>query len=160
MEKALDTFKINTLGPLVLMKHFAELLPSKATELEETPEGDETRLSPSHAVWLSMAARVGSTTDNRAGGWYSYRASKAGVISLSKSLDRYLEARSGNKAVAVGYHPGTVKTGLSEGFWNSVEEGKLFSTEYAAERMAEVFAGLKVEQRGKTWDWKNEEVLP
>lgn len=160
MDKALDTFKINTLGPLVLMKHFAELLPSKATDLEPTSENDELRLSPSHAIWLSMAARVGSTTDNRAGGWYSYRASKAGVISLSKSLDRYLEARSGSKALAVGYHPGTVKTGLSKGFWNSVEEGKLFSTEYAAERMAEVLAGLETEQRGKTWDWKNEEVLP
>ncbi|KAK0387938.1 hypothetical protein NLU13_4183 [Sarocladium strictum] len=160
VEKALQTFQVNTLGPLVLMKHFAEMLPRQATELAPSPKDDELRLPDSHAIWLSMAARVGSTTDNRAGGWYSYRASKAGVISLSKSLDRYLAARSGDKALAMAYHPGTVKTGLSEGFWNSVEEGKLFSTEYAAEKMANVLAGLEVGQRGKCWDWKNEEVPP
>jgi NAD(P)-dependent dehydrogenase (short-subunit alcohol dehydrogenase family) len=160
MEKALDMFRVNTLGPLVLMKHFAEMLPKQATELEPSPKDDELRLSDSHAIWLSMAARVGSTTDNRAGGWYSYRASKAGVISLSKSLDRYLAARSGDKALAMAYHPGTVKTGLSKGFWDSVEEGKLFSTEYAAEKMAGVVAGFEVGQRGKCWDWKNEEVPP
>ncbi|KAL2210325.1 NAD(P)-binding protein [Sarocladium strictum] len=160
MEKALQTFQVNTLGPLVLMKHFAEMLPKQSVELEPSPKDDQLQLSNSHALWLNMAARVGSTSDNRAGGWYSYRASKAGVISLSKSLDRYLAARNGEKALAMAYHPGTVKTGLSKDFWDSVEDGKLFSPEDAAAKMASVMAGLKVDQRGKCWDWKNEEVLP
>lgn len=158
-DKMLDTFRVNTMGPLLLMKHFSGMLPKKTTELQPSPADDKVKL-PAHATWLSMSARVGSTTDNRAGGWYSYRASKAGVTSISKTLDNYLLARSGDKAAAVAYHPGTVKTGLSEGFWDSVEEGKLFSPEYAAERLVDMVAQMDIKQRGKCWDWKKEEVLP
>ncbi|POR38784.1 C-factor [Tolypocladium paradoxum] len=107
-----------------------------------------------------MAARVGSTADNRAGGWYSYRASKAAVFSLTRSLDLFLLARCGERALAVAYHPGTVRTDLSREFWRNVPEGRLFSPEYAAERMVHVICGLDVEQRGRCWDWKGEEVPP
>lgn len=165
-EKTLESFRINTIGPLLLIKHFSEFLPKQATDLQpchsEDAEGkdDEVRLSAAHAVWLSMSARVGSITDNKAGGWYSYRASKTAVSSISKSFDNFLRARSGDKALSVAYHPGTVKTELSRGFWNSVEKDKLFSPEYAAERMLDVISKLELGQRGKTWDWKNEEVPP
>lgn len=158
-EKALDSFKINTIGPLLLIKHFSAFLPKLSTEIPDSPKDDKIAL-PNRSTWLSMSARVGSITDNKAGGWYSYRASKTAVSSISKSFDNYLAARSGENAVAVGYHPGTVKTDLSKGFWESVEEGKLFSPEYAAEKLVDVVAGLKIEQRGKCWDWKNTEVPP
>lgn len=158
-EKALETFKVNSIGPLLLIKHFAPFLPKLSTDIQDTPAGDSIAL-PRRSTWLSMSARVGSITDNRAGGWYSYRSSKTAVASMSKSFDNYLAARSGDKALAVSYHPGTVKTDLSKDFWNSVEEGKLFSPEYAAEKMVNVITGLKIEQRGKCWDWKNEEVPP
>lgn len=107
-----------------------------------------------------MSARVGSTTDNKLGGWYSYRASKAGVNSFTKSLDLYLNTRAGDKAMAIAYHPGTVKTGLSKEFWGNVKEEKLFSAGYAVERMLEVVRGVGIEGRGRCWDWKGEEVLP
>jgi len=158
-EKALEMFKVNTLGPMFLMKYFSEFLPKKTTDMVGSPEDDAVKL-PEHATWLSMSARVGSTSDNKAGGWYSYRASKAGVTSLAKTLDNYLLARSGDKAISVAYHPGTVKTGLSKGFWESTEEGKLFSPEYATERLVDLVTSLKTEQRGKFYDWKKEEVLP
>lgn len=158
-DKALETFRINTIGPLLLVKHFARFLPKLSTEIPDTPAGDSIAL-PRRSTWLTMSARVGSITDNRAGGWYSYRASKTAVSSISKSLDNYLHARSGEKAVAVGYHPGTVKTDLSKGFWESVPEGQLFSAEYAAEKMVDVISGLQIEQRGKCWDYKNTEVPP
>jgi NAD(P)-dependent dehydrogenase (short-subunit alcohol dehydrogenase family) len=73
-----------------------------------------------------MSARVGSTSDNALGGWYSYRASKAGVNSITKSFDLYLKTKSGENAMAMAYHPGTVRTGLSREFWGNVKEGKLF----------------------------------
>lgn len=157
--KSLETFKINTIGPLLLIKHFSEFLPKLTTTMEGSPDSDEVRM-PNQATWLSMSARVGSISDNRAGGWYSYRASKSAVSSISKSLDNYLKARSGDNAVAIGYHPGTVKTDLSKGFWESVGEDKLFSPEHAAESMVDVLSKLALSQRGKCWDWKNEEVLP
>lgn len=162
---SLQTFRINTIGPLLLIKYFSELLPKKSTSLGDaaeckTPDSEDSVRLPRHATWLSMSARVGSITDNKAGGWYSYRGSKTAVSSISKSFDNYLGATSGDNALAISYHPGTVKTDLSKGFWNSVEKDKLFSTEYAAERMVDVISKLELAQRGKCWDWKNEEIPP
>lgn len=66
--------------------------------------------------------------------------------------------------MAVGLHPGTVKTGLSREFWGSVEsggKGRLFEAEEAAERLCGVVGGLGVEEgRGRCWDWEGKEVLP
>ena len=107
-----------------------------------------------------MSARVGSTTDNALGGWYSYRASKAGVNSITKSFDLFLKPRSGENAMAVAYHPGTVKTALSKEFWGSVKEGKLFEPEFAVEKMMEVVRSVGLGGRGQCWDWKGEEILP
>lgn len=166
-EDALMTFRVNTLGPLLLMKHFGDLLPKKRTELSLPPPSSSSSSSssevhlPPHALWASMSARVGSTSDNRAGGWYSYRSSKAGVNSLIKSFDLSLRTRSGDRAMAVAYHPGTVKTDLSRAFWSGVEEGKLFDVEFAAEKMVEVLTGrVGLDRRGRCWDWKGEEILP
>lgn len=80
--------------------------------------------------------------------------------SVSKSLDLYLRGRSGEKAMAMAYHPGTVKTGLSKDFWGGVKEEKLFSPEYAVEKMVGVVKSVGVEGRGRCWDWKGEEILP
>jgi NAD(P)-dependent dehydrogenase (short-subunit alcohol dehydrogenase family) len=157
-EQLKRTFAINTIGPLLLMKHFTPFLPSKPTKLSLSQE-QEPDLPP-HAVWLTMAARVGSTTDNKLGGWFSYRASKAGVTSITKSLDHYLNGKCGEKAMAIAYHPGTVKTGLSKEFWGSVKKEKLFSPEYAVEKMVGVVRDIGLEQRGRCWDWRGIEVLP
>jgi NAD(P)-dependent dehydrogenase (short-subunit alcohol dehydrogenase family) len=168
---ALDSLRVNALGPLLLMKHFGDLLPRRRTGTAQgrpsssapragTGTNDATSSTAATAVWLNMAARVGSTADNRLGGWYSYRASKAAVISLTKTFDLHLAARCGDRAMAVAYHPGTVRTDFSEAFWAGVEEGKLFSPEYAVDRMMDVVAGLSLEQRGRCWDWRSDEVPP
>jgi NAD(P)-dependent dehydrogenase (short-subunit alcohol dehydrogenase family) len=149
-----QTFAINTIGPLLLAKHITPFLPTKATTLSQSPG------LPPHAVWLNMSARVGSTWENQFGGWYSYRASKAGVTSVSKSLDLWLKTRCGGKAMAIAYHPGTVKTGLSKEFWGSVKLEKLFSPEFAAEQMVGVVNSVGLEGRGRCWDWNGEEILP
>jgi NAD(P)-dependent dehydrogenase (short-subunit alcohol dehydrogenase family) len=153
-EDALSTFRINTLGPLLLMKHFSPFLPKKSSTLSPVTGASD------HAVWTTMSARVGSTTDNRLGGWYSYRASKAAVNSLTKTFDLYLQTRAADKAMAMAYHPGTVKTGLSKEFWGNVKEEKLFSAEYAVEKMLETVNGVGLEGRGRCWDWQGKEVLP
>ncbi|KAI1876086.1 uncharacterized protein JN550_001582 [Neoarthrinium moseri] len=161
------TFHVNTLGPLLLMKHFGELLPRKRDELAipgggGSDSGGPGKLLPlpRHATWLNMSARVGSVSDNRLGGWYSYRASKAAVNSLTRTFDLHLQNRSGAKAMAVAYHPGTVKTGLSQEFWANVKEEKLFSPEFAAEKMCEVVCSREQEHRGRIWDWNGSEIMP
>ena len=153
-DNALSTFQINTLGPLLLLKHFSPFLPRKNTSVHHL-DG-----LPTSAIFAFMAARVGSITDNSAGGWYSYRASKAAVMQIAKSLDIYLKNRSGEKAMSVALHPGTVKTGLSEEFWESTPVDKLFTPEFSAERLVEVVKGLSVEDRGKCWDWAGKEIPP
>ena len=152
---ALQTFKINTLGPMLLMKHFCAFLPRKASHCLTPLDG-----LPARAVWGTMAARVGSTTDNVKGGWYSYRASKAGVVSLAKTFDLYLQGVSGEHAVSVALHPGTVKTNLSKDFWDTVEGGKLFAPELAAKQLCEVVNGAKMSERGLFLDWAGKVIKP
>ena len=158
-DHALETYKVNALGPLVLMKWFHDFLPRKTTKMDLPEPGGAAGLPP-HAVWVNMSARVGSVSDNRLGGWYSYRSSKAAVNSLTKSFDHQLVTRSGDKAVAVSYHPGTMKTDLSRNYWETTPQDKLLAPEDAARLMVDVVAGIGLEQRGRCWDYKGEEVPP
>ena len=107
-----------------------------------------------------MSARVGSISDNNLGGWYSYRASKAAVNSIAKSIDIYLKQSCGDNAMAVALHPGTVKTALSEEFWGSMPKEKLFTPEFAAERLIQVVKNVGLDGRGKCWDWQGKEIEP
>ncbi|WP_296490964.1 SDR family NAD(P)-dependent oxidoreductase [Rhodoferax sp.] len=91
------TFRVNTFGPGLVLRHFAPLLDAK------------------RSVLAVISAKVGSIEDNRLGGWYSYRASKAALNMLLKTAA--IEVRRSNpQAVLVSLHPGTVDTGLSKPF--------------------------------------------
>ncbi|KAK5064702.1 hypothetical protein LTR84_000536 [Exophiala bonariae] len=153
-DSALETLKLNLLAPMMLVKHFSRFLPRKATKLEALSG------LPDSAVLALMSARVGSIGDNRLGGWYSYRSSKAGVNQLVRSTDIHLKMQSGKNAMCIGLHPGTVKTGLSEQFWESTPKEKLFSAEFSAERLIEVVNGVDESGRGKCWDWNAKEIPP
>ncbi|WP_371345720.1 SDR family NAD(P)-dependent oxidoreductase [Ancylobacter sp. IITR112] len=102
--KALDpaamarAFAINAIGPALLMKHFLPLLPRDAP-----------------AVFATLSAKVGSIGDNRLGGWYSYRASKAALNQIVRTAAIEL-ARTHGLATCVAVHPGTVSTPLSQPF--------------------------------------------
>ena len=108
-----------------------------------------------------MSARVGSITDNKAGGWYSYRASKAAVTQLARTFDRELQAAAAEKAVCVALHPGTVRTDFTEGLRDAYEkQGKVISPEESAEALIGVANELTDGQRGRFWDWKGKEIPP
>ncbi|KAF2017462.1 short-chain dehydrogenase/reductase-like protein [Aaosphaeria arxii CBS 175.79] len=168
-DSTLLTFRTNTIGPMLMLKHFSPFLPRKASKQnakssnrsseEDGPSALHEGLPPS-AIMALMSARVGSVSDNRLGGWYSYRASKAAVNQVVKTFDNHLRNTSGDRAFAVGLHPGTVKTEFSREFWGNVREGKLFGADHAAERLLDVIKGIGVEGRGRCWDWEGKEVLP
>jgi len=152
----LRTFQVNTIGPLLLLKHFSQFLPRKSTNLDA-----DLNPLPQHATWVTLSARVGSISDNSLGGWYSYRASKAGVNQVMKTFDNYLKTSAGENAIGISMHPGTVKTGFSKEFWGNVKEGKLFEPAYSAERLVDVICRLEVHSgRGKCWDWAGKEIPP
>ena len=92
------SFAVNAIGPALLMKHFLPLLPRDGK-----------------SVFATLSAKVGSIGDNRLGGWYSYRASKAALNQFVRTAAIEL-ARSRPKAICVALHPGTVDTGLSKPF--------------------------------------------
>ncbi len=91
------TFRINTFGPALVLRHFCPLL------------------DPGRSVLAVLSAKVGSIGDNRLGGWYSYRASKAALNMLLKTAAIEMQ-RSRAQAVLVSLHPGTMHTRLSEPF--------------------------------------------
>ena len=91
------TFRVNTFGPGLVLRHFAPLLDVQ------------------RSVLAVLSAKVGSIADNRLGGWYSYRASKAALNMLLKTAAIEVK-RSNPQAVLVSLHPGTVSTGLSKPF--------------------------------------------
>ncbi|MCG2583583.1 SDR family NAD(P)-dependent oxidoreductase [Massilia sp. TS11] len=91
------TFVANTFGPALVLRHFTPLLDSE------------------RGLMALLSAKVGSIGDNRLGGWYSYRASKAALNMLVKTAAIEL-ARSQKNAVLVALHPGTVNSRLSRPF--------------------------------------------
>lgn len=186
----LQTFRVNTIGPLLMMKHFSPFLPRKSSSSTPTPTSTSTSAAastppssssssspptpslplPLHSTFALLSARVGSITSNALGGWYSYRSSKAALNQATKTFDNHLRSYAGDRAIAIALHPGTVRTGLSREFWGNVKEGKLFSAEFAAERLLEVVCGMGrggegrkgglEGVRGRCWDWEGKEVLP
>ncbi|KAF2259057.1 short-chain dehydrogenase/reductase-like protein [Lojkania enalia] len=158
-DDALLTFRTNTLGPMLMIKHFSSFLPKKSSKLNKK-EVTSTEGLPPMSITAVMSARVGSISENRLGGWYSYRASKAGINQLAKTFDNHLRTSAGENAIAVALHPGTVKTGLSKEFWGHVEKEKLFEREWVAERLLDVVCKFRIERRGKCYDWDGKEVPP
>ncbi len=134
-EHLLRDYRINTVGPALVAKHFLPLLPRD-----------------DRAVFAALSARVGSIGDNRLGGWHSYRASKAALNMILRNLAVEM-ARSHPQAVVAGLHPGTVDTALSAPFQRGVAAEKLFSPTYSAERMLAVLDGLGPADSGGVFAW-------
>jgi NAD(P)-dependent dehydrogenase (short-subunit alcohol dehydrogenase family) len=130
-----ENFLINTIGPALVAKHVLSFLPRRG-----------------RAVFAALSARVGSIEDNRLGGWYSYRASKAALNQVIKSLSIEL-ARGRPDAVCVGLHPGTVDTNLSRPFQGNVAPGKLLTSDMAAIHLLGVIDGLEASDTGGVFAW-------
>jgi NAD(P)-dependent dehydrogenase (short-subunit alcohol dehydrogenase family) len=127
-------FAINAIGPALLMKHFLPRLPRQG-----------------RAVFASLSARVGSIGDNRLGGWYGYRASKAALNQFVRTAAVEL-ARTHPEAICVALHPGTVATRLSAPFTRQGQS--LLTPAEAAAHLLAVLHGLKPADSGNFFDWR------
>jgi NAD(P)-dependent dehydrogenase (short-subunit alcohol dehydrogenase family) len=128
-------FRVNTIGPALVAKHF---LPMLAKDRK--------------SVFAALSARVGSIDDNRLGGWHAYRASKAALNMLIKTLSIELAARNAT-ALCVGLHPGTVDTDLSKPFQTNVPAEKLFTPGRSASALLNVIDGLDAKDSGGVFAW-------
>jgi NAD(P)-dependent dehydrogenase (short-subunit alcohol dehydrogenase family) len=135
-----EYFAVNSIVPALIMKYFIPLMP---------------RSEPSKAVMLS--AKIAGISDNRLGGWYGYRASKAALNMLVKTASVEL-ARSHRKLSLIALHPGTTDTPLSKPFTRSLGPDKLFSPELTAERLWSVIQALTPEDTGRFVHWDGSDL--
>ncbi len=132
-------FKLNTIGPSILLKYLLPKLRAK---------------SPSKLAVFS--ARVGSISDNRLGGWYAYRASKAALNMIVKTAAIEQKRRHPEHCI-ISYHPGSVDTSLSKAFQKTCVES--FKTpKEAAGYCRAVLDHLSPEQSGQIIAWDGAEI--
>ena len=133
---------VNTIGPALIGRYFIPLLRK-----------DE------NSILAFLSARVGSISDNKLGGWYSYRASKTALNQIIKNFSIELK-RTNPKAVVLGLQPGTVDSNLSEPFKKNVTKDKLFSPEHSRELLSGVIEKVTIEDSGNLIAYDGEIILP
>jgi NAD(P)-dependent dehydrogenase (short-subunit alcohol dehydrogenase family) len=129
------SFAINSIAPALLIKHCIPLFP---------------RVGRVEVAVLS--ARVGSISDNRTGGWHGYRASKAALNQLIKTISIEL-TRTHPELICVALHPGTVDTAMSKLFQRGVAPEKLFTPAHSAACLLDVLAALGPADTGGHFAW-------
>ncbi len=135
LESLATAFAVNAAGPALVAKHLLPLTPKDRANL-----------------FAALSARVGSIGDNNLGGWYGYRASKAALNMLVRTL-AIEHRRTRPMGICVALHPGTVDTGLSAPFQSGVPDGKLFTPSRAANALLTVMNGLGPDANGGFYAW-------
>ena len=138
-EALATAFAINSIGPALVARAVLPLMP----------KGQKT-------VLAALSARVGSIADNRLGGWHSYRASKAALNQLIRTM-AIEQARRNPDQLLLALHPGTVDSGLSKPFQKGVKT--LFTPEASARHLLRVIDTATPAQSGLLLDWQGE-VIP
>lgn len=137
MQRVLTT---NCIGHALLISALQPLLPRKG-----------------RTVLASLSARVGSISDNRLGGWYSYRASKAALNQIIRTASIELK-RHNPECICIGLHPGTVDTPLSEPFQQNVSDDQLFNPQKAARQLLDVINQTQPSDSGQIFAWDGQAV--
>ncbi|MEJ6403801.1 SDR family NAD(P)-dependent oxidoreductase [Yoonia sp. 2307UL14-13] len=132
-----NIFAVNTIGPALILRHAADLLPKDR-----------------RGVMATLSARVGSIGDNQIGGWYSYRASKAALNQIVHGAAIEL-GRSHKRSICVALHPGTVETPFTA---NYADRHKTVPASEAASNLLGVIANLTTDQSGGFYDYAGNEI--
>lgn len=134
-DRLLRYFQINSIGAALLTKHLLPLLS------HDQPN-----------VMAAISAKIGSIGDNRLGGWYGYRASKAALNMLMKTAAIEYSRKSPKTMIAL-LHPGTTDTRLSAPFQRNVPPEKLFSVSRTVSQLMAVIEKLEPANSGEFFSW-------
>ncbi|MDY3305876.1 SDR family NAD(P)-dependent oxidoreductase [Psychrobacter sanguinis] len=145
----IDNMKVNALPSLLIAKYIKPLLQARLKA------GKPNEIEP--AIYATISARVGSISDNKLGGWYSYRMSKAALNMGMKTLAIEWQRSLKNVCVAV-MQPGTVDTPLSKPFQANVPDEKLFQPQQCADNLMTVLSQLTAEDTGCFVDWAGKPI--
>ncbi len=136
-----ENFRINAVGPALVAKHFLPIMAKQGP-----------------ICFAALSARVGSISDNRLGGWHSYRASKSALNMFIRNIAIEWQ-RKNSQSVVVGLHPGTVETALSAPYKGNPAHER-FTPSRAAEDMLNVLKRLKPEQSGQIFAYDGSLITP
>ena len=134
-ENLVRYFQVNSIGAVLLAKHIMPLLRHQEPN-----------------IFAAISAKVGSIEDNRLGGWYGYRASKAALNMFLKTISLEYRRRC-PKTIVVALHPGTTDTNLSQPFQANVPPGKLFPVSRTVEQLLKVMENLEPKDSGEFFSW-------
>lgn len=133
-----EQFAVNAIGPALVAQ---ALLPKLRADRK--------------TAFAVLSARVGSIADNRLGGWHAYRASKAALNQLVRTM-AIEQAQRCPLGVCVALHPGTVDTRLSAPFQRGVPD--LFTPAASAGHLLTVLDGLVPEDTGGLFAWDGKAI--
>ncbi|WP_421739500.1 SDR family NAD(P)-dependent oxidoreductase [Caulobacter sp.] len=133
-------FAVNAVAPALIAKHLLPLTP------KDRP-----------SVFAALSARVGSISDNRLGGWYGYRASKAALNMLIATL-AIEHRRTRPLGVCVALHPGTVLTDLSAPFRKGGADDTSFIPARSAQALVELMDRLGADDNGGFFAWDGSRI--
>ena len=136
-EAMIDQFKVNTIGPALVLKHTRRVL-----------------VKDRRSLVVALSARVGSIGDNRLGGWYSYRSAKAALNQIIRSSAIEL-ARTHPQAVCIALHPGTVRTNFTRKY---LGRHPAVDPQKAAANLLQVLGGLTAGDSGQFFDWSGKNI--
>ena len=139
-QNLINYFQVNSIGAILLAKHLMPLFNKSAD-----------------SIFACISAKVGSIGDNRLGGWYGYRASKAALNMFLKTTAIEYSRRC-PKTTVLALHPGTTDTRLSEPFQKNVPAEKLFSVEHTVNLLSKVIEAKKIKDSGKFFAWDGTEL--
>ncbi|WP_462155890.1 SDR family NAD(P)-dependent oxidoreductase [Pseudoalteromonas piscicida] len=137
VEHSIALFNINTMIPMLWLQALLPAIKGKQP-----------------CIVTALSARVGSISDNRMGGWYSYRSSKSALNMMFKTAAVELARRAKNIKLIL-FHPGTTDTPLSKPFQANVPDEKLFTPEFVAHQLSGIIANSHPDGTVSYVDWQN-----
>jgi len=153
LDGMLQTFTLNAFAPALIIKEFSTLLKKshrnsfRALELNKPP------------VFAALSARVGSISDNKKGGWTSYRASKAALNMILLNAHWEFSMGGKQKVIVMALHPGTVNTSLSKPFQSiAKKQYTIFTPEHCASKLVDLCESCSVEHSGGFFAYDGENI--
>jgi NAD(P)-dependent dehydrogenase (short-subunit alcohol dehydrogenase family) len=146
----LQVLTANTLTPMLWLSALVPVLINKRLIDKKLTHRNECKI-------VVFNARVGSISENKLGGWYSYRASKAAMNMLLKSTAVEL-ARSAKNIKLISFHPGTTDSPLSKPFQKNVPKNKLFSSDFVAQQLMMIVNKTEADGEASFLDWQGKTI--
>ena len=136
----MEVFSVNTITPMLWLKELLNIVKGNT-----------------ECIMTVFNARIGSIGDNRSGGWYSYRASKAALNMLLKTASIEYARRAKNVKL-ISFHPGTTDTPLSKPFRRSINTDSLFTAAFVARHLIDIMNLKHADGELSFIDWEDKPI--